>query len=71
MKKPGKKKYFENFLGCTHTKNRSAWCYGFCKPVNGVGDCGRLAPHVITSRIQKAILSHKIKTNCGISKPKK
>ena len=51
-------------LGCVVTKNRSAWCNQFCKPEdeNGVGLCGRLAPHSVKGRTQKAIESYRERT---------
>lgn len=46
--------------GCPRTKNRSNWCHAWCIPQDGRGDCGRIAPHGILGRTQKAILSHKL-----------
>ena len=49
------------YLGCPLTKNNSPWCYRMCKPgPNGIGDCGRLAPHSMKSRIQLGIEKHKM-----------
>ncbi|MCJ7630213.1 MAG: hypothetical protein MUO50_17710 [Longimicrobiales bacterium] len=48
-------------LGCPLTKSHSLWCHGLCVPKNGIGLCGRLAPHTVTGRTQIAILKHKIK----------
>ena len=47
-------------LGCVATKNRSLWCNQLCKPEgeNVHGLCGRLAPHSVKGRTQKAIASH-------------
>lgn len=43
-------------VGCPLTKNRTAWCYRMCDPsADGRGQCGRLAPHGLTSRTQRAI----------------
>ena len=48
------------YLGCPLTKNRSAWCFHLCTPgTEGNGDCGRLAPHGIRSRIQISIDEYK------------
>jgi hypothetical protein len=43
--------------GCPRTKNRSSWCHSRCVPREGVGDCGRLAPHAMLGRTQLAILA--------------
>ena len=48
-------------LGCPLTKSHALWCHGICVPKNGVGVCGRLAPHTVQGRTQMAILKHKIK----------
>ncbi len=42
--------------GCPRTKNRSNWCYAFCTPKNGLGECGRPAAHALLGRTQRAIL---------------
>jgi len=46
-------------LGCPLTKSRTSWCHGVCVPVDGIGVCGRVAPHALLGRTQKAILRHK------------
>lgn len=46
-------------VGCPLTKNRSPWCHAWCVPNQGVGYCGRLAPHGILGKTQRAILNHK------------
>ena len=43
------------YLGCSVTRHREASCRGLCVPIDGIGACGRLAPHSMTSRIQQAI----------------
>ena len=44
------------YLGCPNTRNRSAWCFRLCSPdADGHGDCGRVAPHSLRSRIQESI----------------
>jgi hypothetical protein len=44
------------YLGCSLTRNRSAWCFALCLPdAEGKGHCGRLAPHGMKSRIQLSI----------------
>ena len=42
-------------LGCLMTRNRTKWCYGICRPIDGLGACGRLAPHSLVGRTQLAI----------------
>lgn len=44
--------------GCPRTKNRSSWCHAWCTPRDGLGDCGRIAPHGLLGRTQLAILKH-------------
>ena len=48
-------------LGCPLTKSHSLWCHGLCVPKEGIGLCGRVAPHTVTGRTQMALLKHKIK----------
>jgi len=50
-------------IGCTLTKNRSSWCNAFCEPHDGRGACGRIAPHAIRGRTQRAI--DKFKQECA------
>ncbi len=45
--------------GCPRTKSRSNWCHAHCVPHEGLGDCGRLAPHAMLGRTQLAILAHR------------
>ena len=52
-------------LGCPLTKSHSLWCHALCTPKNGIGKCGRVAPHTVTGRTQLAILKHKIKQNAA------
>ena len=46
-------------IGCPLTNNRSSWCNAFCAPVHGHGACGRIAPHALRGRTQRAIDSYK------------
>lgn len=48
-------------IGCTRTKNQSKWCNRMCVPIDGMGECGRFAPHAMKSNLQKAIAAHKAK----------
>jgi hypothetical protein len=47
-------------LGCPLTKSHSLWCHRLCVPKDGVGYCGRVAPHAVTGRTQEAILRFKV-----------
>ncbi len=47
--------------GCPRTKNRSNWCYKLCVPQQGMGECGRVAPHALLGRKQRAILNFKLR----------
>lgn len=47
------------FHGCVVTKHRSKSCRAMCVPINGIGACGRIAPHSMVSRIQASIAAHK------------
>lgn len=49
------------FHGCVVTKHRSKSCRAMCIPINGIGACGRIAPHAMTSRIQRSIAAYKRK----------
>jgi acyl-coenzyme A thioesterase PaaI-like protein len=50
----GLKEY--TYLGCPLTRNRSPWCFRLCTPDGeGHGQCGRVAPHAFTGRIQAGI----------------
>ncbi|MHC4208217.1 MAG: hypothetical protein ACYTE6_15590 [Planctomycetota bacterium] len=42
-------------IGCPLTKHRSAWCYRLCAPMDGLGVCGRVAPHALRGRTDMAI----------------
>lgn len=37
------------------TRSRTNWCYRMCVPVNGLGLCGRIAPHTLRGRTDLAI----------------
>ena len=47
--------------GCPLTKSHSLWCHGLCVPEDGIGFCGRVAPHTVVGKTQLAILKYKIK----------
>jgi hypothetical protein len=46
---------FRGTWGCPLTKSRTNWCYRMCVPVNGLGVCGRIAPHTLRGRTDLAI----------------
>jgi len=35
-------------------------CRGLCEPIDGIGTCGRLAPHSMMGKTQRAIRQHKL-----------
>ena len=41
--------------GCPLTKSRTNWCYRMCPTVDGLGLCGRVAPHALRGRTDLAI----------------
>jgi hypothetical protein len=56
----GLKEY--TYLGCPLTRNRTPSCFRLCIPdTEGQGECGRVAPHSLKSRIQLGIEEHKRK----------
>lgn len=48
--------------GCPMVRYRAAWCMSLCEPIRGIGTCGRLAPHAMLGKTQKAILQYKNRT---------
>lgn len=47
------------YLGCTMTRNRTPWCFRICPPdANGLGKCGRIAPHTLKGNIQLGIIKY-------------
>lgn len=49
---------FRREWGCPLTKNRTPWCFAMCTPIEGMGFCGRIAPHTLVGRTKLAILKH-------------
>jgi len=43
-------------IGCPMARGVAGWCRGLCAPQDGLGVCGRVAPHALLSRYQLAIL---------------
>ena len=46
-------------IRCPVNGHQVSWCRGLCTPIDGVGLCGRPAPHVMVDRTQRAIASYK------------
>jgi hypothetical protein len=46
------------YFPCPRTANRTQLCFALCRPVGGMGDCGRAAGHAQLGRTQLAILEH-------------
>lgn len=46
------------YFPCPRTANRTQLCFALCRPVDGMGDCGRVAGHARLGRTQLAILEH-------------
>ena len=40
---------------CPVNGHQVSWCRGLCDPIDGMGLCGRPAPHMLTGRTQAAI----------------
>jgi len=47
-------------LGCPMTKSNSLWCHRLCVPKDGIGFCGRVAPHSVMGSTAEAILKFKL-----------
>ncbi len=45
----------QELLRCPHVRYQATWCRRLCKPIDGMGQCGRMAPHGMKDRIQRAI----------------
>jgi len=48
-------------LGCAAYErgHKVTWCRFICTPIDGIGNCGRIAPHSIVGKTQAAIASYK------------
>jgi hypothetical protein len=46
------------YFPCPLTGNRTLLCFSLCRPIDGMGDCGREAGHARLGRTQLAILEH-------------
>ncbi len=58
---PRKLKRTFTTLGCPMAHGRATWCRGLCEPIDGMGVCGRLAPHALVGRTQRAIAEYNAK----------
>jgi hypothetical protein len=43
------------YLTCAYNGHQVSWCRGLCEPIDGHGQCGRVAPHALIGRTQLAI----------------
>jgi hypothetical protein len=41
--------------GCPILRYRASWCMRLCTPAGALGLCGRLAPHAMLDKTQRAI----------------
>jgi hypothetical protein len=44
-----------NYTWCTRSTNRTSLCFRLCRPIAGLGECGRPAGHAYLGRTQLAI----------------
>jgi hypothetical protein len=44
-----------NTIRCPLAGHQVGWCRGLCTPIDDVGLCGRIAPHSLQGRTQRAI----------------
>ena len=62
-----KKKLLRQYttVACPASRLQVGWCRGLCTPIDGMGPCGRVAPHTLLGRTQLAILksNERIKQN--------
>jgi hypothetical protein len=56
-------------LRCPFNGHQVSWCRGLCEPINNHGHCGRLAPHLMIDRTQRAIASYRSQPLKSIDKP--
>lgn len=57
--RPQKRLPSHRTLGCPMVRGKATWCRRLCSPHKGLGVCGRLAPHAMKDRRQKAIARQK------------
>ena len=49
-------------LPCPYNGRQVSFCRGLCAPADGLGACGRLAPHALLGRTQLAIARHEARS---------
>jgi len=49
-------------IECPYNGYQVSFCRGLCEPIDGYGNCGRIAAHAMIGRHQAAIMSYKAKT---------
>ena len=49
-------------ITCPHNGHQVGWCRSLCEPIDGHGDCGRVAPHSLVGRTQAAIAGYKARS---------
>jgi hypothetical protein len=47
------------YTWCTRCANRTMLCFRLCQPVDGRGECGRVAGHAYLGRTQLAIIAQR------------
>jgi len=52
-------------LPCPYNGFQVSFCRGLCAPIAGVGSCGRLAPHALHGRTQRAIAAFQARQKVG------
>ncbi len=52
-------------MHCVAARNQVGYCRGLCTPIDGVGPCGRVAPHALIGRTQTALVDHGAITERG------
>jgi hypothetical protein len=53
----------DTFSGCPLTHHHTRRCLRICRPgEQGVGSCGRIAPHSVKGRFQQAVLDYNART---------
>ena len=55
-------------LPCPMVGHQASWCRMLCNPIDGHGLCGRLAPHGLIGKTQRAIKDYR-ERNAGESSP--
>ena len=53
--KPRKELQPFRVIRCPANGLQVSWCRGLCQPMDGIGMCGRRAPHALIDRTQRAI----------------